>query len=153
MCRLAILIAMLSSHLNRNEAESDFSTVNGYNRVSSDTSVPNDNLDPVYTGSRTDQCQMQSNNNNNAKKKKSILLNLKSGRINSVAIPEEFVGFSRRFSNSTASVRRRWIICLVAGALIFFILGLIFGSSFESKPCDEGEFKALCYSVAQTNPI
>lgn len=132
---------MLSSHLNRNEAESDFSSSNGYNRVSSGTSVSNDNLDSVYSGCQTDQCQMQSDNNNT--KKKSVLLNLKSGRINSVALPEEFVDFSRRFSNSTASVRRRWIICLVTGALVFFILGLLFANLFESKPCDDGKFKVL----------
>lgn len=136
-----LLIAMLSSHLNQNEAESDFSTSNGYNRVSSETSVSNDNLDSVYSGCKTEQCQMQSSNNN--KKKKSILLNLKSGRINSVALPEEFVDFSRRFSNSTTSVRRRWIICLAAGALVFFILGLLFANLFKNKPCDEGKFKVL----------
>lgn len=139
---------MLSSHSNRNEAESDFSTINGYNRVSSEPS--SDNLESVYTGCKTDQCQRQTNNNNTNKKKKSILVNLKSGRINSVALPEEFVEFSRRFSNSTASVRRRWIIYLAAGALLFFILGLLFGSLFENKSCDDGKFKVLIITIPYT---
>lgn len=125
---------MLSSHSNRTEAESDFSTSNGYNRVSSETSVSNDNLDSILSSCKTDQCQMQSNIN--TKKKKSVLLNLKSGRINSVALPEEFVELSRRFSNSAVSARKKWLVTLAIGALAFFLLGFLFAKSmFEQEEC------------------
>lgn len=75
----------------------------------------------------------------NLNTKKSVMLNLKSGAINSTV--EEFEHFSTRFSDTFTQNRRRcqlWllVIGIAFGCLSCFIFGLSFTHLFDARACD-----------------
>lgn len=75
----------------------------------------------------------------NSNAKKSVMLNLKSGAINSTV--EEFGNFSTRFSDTFTTNGRRNRVCLIAiaiavGCLCCFVFGLSFNHLFDTQPCN-----------------
>lgn len=93
---------------------------------------------------------VQSNSNS----KKSVMLNFKSGAINSTV--EEFGNFSTRFSDTFTQNGRRyrfWPILLAAGitlsCLCCFVFGLSFNYLFDTQPCGG---KLLSINVAKKFP-
>lgn len=74
----------------------------------------------------------------NSNAKKSVMLNLKSGAINSTV--EEFGNFSTRFSDTFTTNGRRnriWLIAIAItiGCLCCFAFGLSFNHLFDTQPC------------------
>lgn len=73
----------------------------------------------------------------NSNAKKSVMLNLKSGAINSTV--EEFGNFSTRFSDTFTTRRNRvWLIsiAIAIGCLCCFAFGLSFNHFFDTQSCD-----------------
>lgn len=74
----------------------------------------------------------------NANPKKSVMLNFKSGAINSTV--EEFGNFSTRFSDTFTQNGRRYRVWLVAVGIVIaclccFVFGLSFNYLFDTQPC------------------
>lgn len=85
-----------------------------------------------------DTKQQNHNTQSNSNSKKSVMLNLKSGAINSTV--EEFGNFSTRFSDTFTTNRRRnriWLIAIAIaiGCLCCFAFGLSFNHLFDTQPC------------------
>lgn len=87
---------------------------------------------------RTKQVSAAQNSNSNPKK--SVMLNLKSGAINSTV--EEFEHFSTRFSDTLTQNRRRYqlgilIIAIAFGCFGCFLFGLNFRYLFDTQGCTD----------------
>lgn len=83
---------------------------------------------------------VQSNSNS----KKSVMLNLKSGAINSTV--EEFGNFSTQFNDTFTQNRRHcrfWLLalCIVISCVCCFVFGLRFNYLFDTQPCG-GKFSS-----------
>lgn len=80
------------------------------------------------------QPQLQ-NHTQNSNRKKSVMLNLKSGAINSVTF-EVFGNYSTRFAGGTQRRRKCLLIGgIVLGCLCFFAFGVVISKMFEAKTC------------------
>lgn len=95
------------------------------------------NQQPLITIENSKRISVSPNSNTNAKK--SVMLNLKSGAINSTV--EEFEHLSTRFNDTFTRNKRRcrlWsvAIIIVFGGLICFAFGLSFNQLFDTRPCD-----------------
>lgn len=87
----------------------------------------------------------QVTNTQNSDAKKSVMLNLKSGAINSTV--EEFGSFSTRFSDTftqNANRCRLWLLVvgISIGCLCFFVFGISFTYLFDKLSCD-----GKCFSI------
>lgn len=74
----------------------------------------------------------------NSNAKKSVMLNFKSGAINSTV--EEFGNFSTRFSDTFTHNGRRyrvWVVsfCIAIACSCCFVFGLSFNYLFDTQPC------------------
>lgn len=74
----------------------------------------------------------------NTNAKKSVMLNFKSGAINSTV--EEFGNFSTRFSDTFTHNGRRyrvWVVsfCIAIACSCCFVFGLSFNYLFDTQPC------------------
>lgn len=79
----------------------------------------------------------------NSKCKKSVMLNLKSGAINSTV--EEFGNFSTQFNDTFTQNRRHyrfWLLAvgIVISCLCCFVFGLRFNYLFDTQPCGKISF-------------
>lgn len=81
------------------------------------------------------QPQQQQNHTQNSKRKKSVMLNLKSGAINSVTF-EAFGNYSTRFTGSKQRRRKCLLIGGISlGGLCFFAFGIAISKLFEAETC------------------
>lgn len=82
-----------------------------------------------------DTKQQNHNTQSNSNAKKSVMLNLKSGAINSTV--EEFTRFSDTFTTNRRR-NRVWLIAIAIaiGCLCCFAFGLSFNYLFDTQPCD-----------------
>lgn len=81
------------------------------------------------------QSRQPQNHTKNAKRKKSVMLNLKSGAINSVTF-EVFGNYSTRFAGDTQRRRKCLLIGgIVLSCLCFFAFGIAVSKLFEAETC------------------
>lgn len=102
---------------------------------------------PSATANAKQNNVVQSNSN----AKKSVMLNFKSGAINSTV--EEFGNFSTRFSDTFTQNGRRYRVWLAAvgitiACLCCFVFGLSFNHFFDTQPCG-GKFMFLIANASK----
>lgn len=129
---------MLSSDINHIDSE-----YNGYNKVSASRNNAAELNNLPLTDSQKQQQQTSSQNHAtkySTNSKKSVMLNLKSGAINSVTL-DEFGNYSTRFSD-THKRQRKWLIIagIVFGCFCFFVCGLTISYLLDTRTCDRKYF-------------
>lgn len=107
---------------------------------------------PSATVTTKQSTLVQSNSNS----KKSVMLNFKSGAINSTV--EEFGNFSTRFSDTFTQNGRRyrsWLLAvgIAISCLCCFVFGLSFNYLFDMQPCGGKLFITAKYFHIHTQPI
>lgn len=103
---------------------------------------------PTSTATKQNSTIVQSNSNS----KKSVMLNFKSGAINSTV--EEFGNFSTRFSDTFTQNGRRyrfWLITVlgIISCLCCFVFGLSFNYLFDTQACG-GKLLSFVANFPQT---
>lgn len=137
-------IKMFSTEQNHMDSEInggcnpiDSDLLNHKPNISQSMTTPS-NQQPLITIENSKRISVSPNSN----AKKSVMLNLKSGAINSTV--EDFEHISTRFSDTFTRNKRRcrlWSLAIgiVFGCLICFAFGLTFNQLFDTRPCDDGE--------------